>query len=168
MEANAPANNPAPIREVQPTQHRRADSGETERPASAQLIHGTDTNEEVEEEEEEEDDEEEEEEDWNAADPVAEFDWEGLHRRYHEVINNASEEEAALMEEWNQLMNFFKIWAEAGHSHETDRTFKRLQTRTSYTQNAETELEKSRMHYTQVVNAFQSALNLLQSTGLRI
>ncbi|KAF2622788.1 hypothetical protein BU25DRAFT_415034 [Macroventuria anomochaeta] len=142
--------------------HKRVNSDDTERPASAQR--GSDDSEEhpdVEAEQEASD-----EEDADPAVQIANFDWGDLHQRYHEAINQCSQEEAGSMGEWNSLMEYFRIWANSGHEHETDRTFQRLQTRTIYVQNEEDELENKRNHYINVVRAFESALNLLKANGM--
>lgn len=75
-------------------------------------------------------------------------------------------EEAALTEEWESLMTYFRLWAQSGHLHETDRTYSRLCTRTSYVKHSEDTLEQKRNHYISVVKAFESALNLLKANGL--
>ncbi|KAF2681855.1 hypothetical protein K458DRAFT_308550 [Lentithecium fluviatile CBS 122367] len=139
----------------------RADSGETERPPSAQRVNPG-TNEPVDTDGNEELDEE-----VDPADKTADFDWEKLQESYHQAIDTTSKEEADLMDDWVELMKCFKIWAEAGHLHETDRTFSRLRTRIAYVQNSETRLESTRQHYVNVVQAFESALNLLRNSGLR-
>ncbi|OCK80524.1 hypothetical protein K432DRAFT_443091 [Lepidopterella palustris CBS 459.81] len=58
-------------------------------------------------------------------------------------------------------MNFFTIWADTSQSHEAERSFKRLRTRMAHVQNSEEKLETTRLHYIQVVKAFESALQLL-------
>ncbi|KAF2278205.1 uncharacterized protein EI97DRAFT_431473 [Westerdykella ornata] len=100
------------------------------------------------------------------ADMIADFDWEHLAERYHDAIRDCDARETELLQEWESLMNFFRIWAEAGHAHETDRTYHRLRTRMTYVQHAEESLEKKRQHYIQVVEAFQLALQLLQTPVL--
>ncbi|KAJ4335381.1 hypothetical protein N0V87_006170 [Didymella glomerata] len=75
-------------------------------------------------------------EDADPADPIVVFDWQDLHVRYHQAINRCSQEEAELMNEWSSLM-------------ETE----------------EDELERKRLHYINVVKAFESALNLLKANN---
>jgi len=77
----------------------QADSGETERPASAQRVNA-DVAEQLTTDEEEEPEEEEA----DPADEIDDFDWDELHQRYHLAIDTASQEEAELMQEWTQLM----------------------------------------------------------------
>lgn len=80
----------------------RADSGETERPASAQRIKA-DTEQATTEEEDEED------EDADPADKIDDFNWDDLQERYHQAIDTVSQEEAALMQEWSQLMEVCRL-----------------------------------------------------------
>lgn len=140
--------------------HRRVGSDETERPHSAQQTqHDTDSH--ISETSEEESDED----DLDPAHRIDDFNWEDLHHRYHEAVKVCHGEEAALMEEWESLMTYFRIWAQSGHEHETDRTYSRLCTRTAYVQHSEDTLEQKRSHYISVVRAFESALNLLKASG---
>ncbi|KAJ4989239.1 hypothetical protein SVAN01_05318 [Stagonosporopsis vannaccii] len=124
MEDYALESAPAVLQEPQQTSspgHKRVNSDETERPSSAQR--GRDDSEEHLETEAENDVLDEEE-----ADPalrIADFDWGDLHERYHDAIKKSSREEEALMQEWASLMEYFQIWANSGHEHETDRTFRR-------------------------------------------
>ncbi|KAJ4296246.1 hypothetical protein N0V90_006291 [Kalmusia sp. IMI 367209] len=139
---------------------KRKDSSGTERPLTAQQVR-IDLLEPSDGEEEEVD----EAEDVDPADQIEDFDWNGLHERYHEAFNKASDEEAELLREFSDLMAYFKVWAEAGHNHESDRTYHRLRTRMTYVNNSEEKLEKTRQHYIDVVRAFESALALLRNTG---
>ena len=50
-------------------------------------------------------DEEESEEEVDPADQIEDFDWDGLHEKYHTAMNNASAQENALMQEFAQLMD---------------------------------------------------------------
>ncbi|EDU50548.1 hypothetical protein PtrSN002B_008676 [Pyrenophora tritici-repentis] len=147
---------------VEPQSLKRINSNETERPPSAQQTQDdaddpADSKSEADSEEEESD----------PADRIADFDWEDLHVRYHEAMKGCHEEEAALMHEWEALMNYFRVWAQSGHEHETERTFSRLRTRTTFVQHEEDTLEQKRNHYINVVKAFESALSLLKHTGFR-
>ncbi|KAF2751009.1 hypothetical protein M011DRAFT_464799 [Sporormia fimetaria CBS 119925] len=102
------------------------------------------------------------------ADPgtqISDFNWDGLAERYHDAMRECSNNEAELTSEFERLMAFFRIWANAGHMHEIERTFSRLRTRTLHVQHSESELEQKRLHYIRVVQAFQSALQLLQIDG---
>ncbi|KAL1603986.1 hypothetical protein SLS60_005578 [Paraconiothyrium brasiliense] len=112
-----------------------------------------------------ESEEEESEEEVDPAEEIEDFDWDELHERYHRAIGTASAQELELLHEFAQLMDYFKIWADAGANQESDRTFHRLRTRMTYVQNSEQKLEKTRQHYIGVVRAFESALDLLRSSG---
>ncbi|KAF2831498.1 hypothetical protein CC86DRAFT_366849 [Ophiobolus disseminans] len=141
-------------------QLRRISSEDTERPPSAQQVHGNED-----EHDDEIDEEDEEELDSDPAERVIDFDWEDLHERYHKAMQGCHDQEGKLAQEWESLMNYFRIWADSGNDQETDRTFKRLKTRTNYVQNSEDKLEQTRQHYTSVVKAFESALTLLKAHG---
>ncbi|KAF1944101.1 hypothetical protein EJ02DRAFT_452714 [Clathrospora elynae] len=160
---------PANKSELPPTQDaqamrpslRRYTSDDTERPPSAQQ-----TQQESDEQAEANGDEGLEDEDTDPAEPIAEFDWDDLARRYHEAVNKCHGEEEELMREWESLMAYFRIWAQSGHEHETDRTHSRLRTRMTYVQNSEDTFEQRRNHYISVVKAFESALNLLRGNSI--
>ena len=94
---------PAAPLDAQPTpkrsKHKRMNSDDTERPASAQHKRDESAGHSDVETEQESSDEE--------ADPsahIANFDWDDLHQRYHDAIKDCSAEEARLMQEWESLM----------------------------------------------------------------
>lgn len=95
------------------------------------------------------------------ADKIEHFDWKKLEERYHDAIAEKNKVEREILDEFNSLMNFFTIWADTSQSHEAERSFKRLRTRMAHVQNSEEKLETTRLHYIQVVKAFESALQLL-------
>lgn len=104
MEDDASKSAPAASQEPQQTpnhpRHKRVNSDETERPASAQRRR--DGSEERSNAEAEQDVVDEEE-----ADPavrIADFDWSELHERYHNAIKKSGLEEEELMQEWASLM----------------------------------------------------------------
>jgi len=76
---------------------RNVHSDESERPPSAQQRH-------VDEDDTNESDDDEE---LNSdpAEPAVEFDWDELHRRYHDAMKECHDHEGQLTAEWNQLMN---------------------------------------------------------------
>ncbi|KAF3001401.1 hypothetical protein E8E13_007194 [Curvularia kusanoi] len=153
---------PQDLQQTPKSGHKRVNSDDTERPTSVQRDRddlgqipdaGAETS--------DSDDEH--------ADPalqIEDYNWQELHERYHNIINTCNAEEKELMEEWANLMEYFRIWANSGHVHETDRTFRRLQTRTVYVQHEEEDLENKRNHYISVVKAFESALNLLKQNPM--
>ncbi|CAI6332168.1 unnamed protein product [Periconia digitata] len=110
--------------------------------------------------------EEEPNEDYDPAEKIDDLDWNELLHNYHQAMNQANDMESEIFREWNELMKFFQVWAEAGLNHETDRSFSRINTRTAYVQNSESRMEATRKHYTDVVNAFESALALLKNAGI--
>lgn len=77
---------------------RNVHSDESERPPSAQQRRAED-------EAMSEDDNDGEELDSDPAEPIADFDWEELHKRYHDAMTECHEHEGQLTEEWTQLMN---------------------------------------------------------------
>ncbi|KAF2855409.1 hypothetical protein T440DRAFT_386046 [Plenodomus tracheiphilus IPT5] len=163
MEANVAVKpEPLPTQDAETSRpdHKRTNSDETARPPSAQQRR---------------DDTGDEQSDANSdAEPIddgpahriSDFDWDDLHSRYHAAINKCQDEENELMQEFESLMTYFRIWADSGHGHETSRTYHRLQTRSTYVRHSEEELETKRNHYINVVKAFESALNLLRAPGL--
>lgn len=97
------------------TPFTQAGYGNTEPPPSAQL---QDNNAEIvnlssgpskvnEEEEEEEEEEDEPEEDIDPAEKISDFDWDELHARYHEAMNQADIEEQKAFKEWAHLMEVY-------------------------------------------------------------
>ncbi|KAF2468151.1 uncharacterized protein BDR25DRAFT_305154 [Lindgomyces ingoldianus] len=107
--------------------------------------------------------EEDLEEQCDPANQIVDFDWEDLAVRYHHEMRQCQQHEEDLLKEYGELMDFFRVWVESGHAHETDRTYHRLRTRMTHVQSSEEHLEKTRNHYINVVKAFESALNLLNS-----
>ncbi|KAI1003439.1 hypothetical protein K3495_g4767 [Podosphaera aphanis] len=94
---------------------------------------------------------------------LPELDWEQFENRFTEALQKLDEEESQILDQFDQLMEMFFIWAQTGSSHETDRTIKRLKTRERYVQLSEDKLEKKKTHYTKVVFAFKNALDLLRA-----
>lgn len=83
----------------------REDSGDTERPppsnqqtATVEKEPRTNTNDNDEQEQEEEDDS-------DPSEPVKPLDWSKLEQQYHASMKQCSQDEAALMQEWSELMN---------------------------------------------------------------
>lgn len=102
-----------------------------------------------------------EDDDSDPAEQIQDFDWDELLSRYHAAMAECEENQVALMQEWEDLNNFFQVWAQAGHIQETNRTYSRLKTRATHVQHSEENLEQKRLHYVSVVHAFESALRLL-------
>ncbi|KAF2705253.1 hypothetical protein K504DRAFT_388632 [Pleomassaria siparia CBS 279.74] len=153
-----------PDQATQKPSFRRPSSTDTERPPSTQLVN-RDANDKPTSEAMELD-QEQDDADSDPAEEIADFDWDDLRNRYHAKIKECETNEDELMQEFESLMNYFKIWAGSGHAHETGRTFARLNTRMAYVQNSEAMLEQRRIHYVNVVKAFESAMELL-TNGFR-
>ncbi|EME79444.1 uncharacterized protein MYCFIDRAFT_102187, partial [Pseudocercospora fijiensis CIRAD86] len=90
------------------------------------------------------------------------FDWNDLQHRYRARMDELNREENKVLEDFNRLIGYFSIWADVGSGQELHRGSKRLRTQLVYVQHEEEQLEKKRQHYIQVVDAFKSALALLQ------
>ncbi|KAF2201755.1 hypothetical protein GQ43DRAFT_440280 [Delitschia confertaspora ATCC 74209] len=131
-----------------PAGNGRGSSADTERPPSEQNTQREETP--VEEE-------------FDPDEGLEEFDWEDLELRYHQAMKECEHQQEEHVQEWESLMNFFRVWADAGHVQETDRSFKRLKTRMAHVQHSEQQFDRMRNHYMNVVRAFESALQLLNS-----
>ncbi|AEO54095.1 hypothetical protein MYCTH_2296236 [Thermothelomyces thermophilus ATCC 42464] len=95
---------------------------------------------------------------------LAPFDWEEFEARYEEALADADRQERELLQEFEDLVKFFNVWASAASVHDTERGVKRLQTRERYVKIAEQSLSQKKKHLSEVVRAFQSALALLSQT----
>ncbi|KAI7786731.1 hypothetical protein LA080_002842 [Diaporthe eres] len=95
---------------------------------------------------------------------IASFDWEDLEARFEAALADANQNEQVLMAEFEALVRYFNIWASAASAHDNERATKRLQTRTQYVQLREADLEKKKQYYQQVMQAFQSAMQLLSQS----
>lgn len=93
------------------------------------------------------------------------FDWDDFVTRYTESLAVADAEEQGFLEEFQQLVQYFNVWASSSSAHDTDRAVKRLQTRERYVRLSEQNLAQRRKHLTEVVRAFQSALALLSQSS---
>ncbi|KAF2230742.1 hypothetical protein EV356DRAFT_323936 [Viridothelium virens] len=96
--------------------------------------------------------------------PMQYFNWSGLEMRYHDMIKERNQVEHQLLQDFDHLSQFFCQWATAGALRETDRSYKRLKTQATFVNHEERQLEQKRQHYVQVVNAFRSALDLLNGS----
>lgn len=95
---------------------------------------------------------------------IASCDWDDLEARFEAALTNANQNEQALMAEFEALVRYFNIWASAASAHDNERATKRLQTRTQYVQLRETDLDKKKHYYQQVMQAFQNAMQLLNQS----
>ncbi|EEY17694.1 conserved hypothetical protein [Verticillium alfalfae VaMs.102] len=92
------------------------------------------------------------------------FDWEDFEARYHKALTDADGQEQELMNEFNELVKFFNIWAASSSAHDTQRAVKRLQTRQRFVNLSEQTMAQRQQHMSEVLQAFQSALALLGQT----
>lgn len=94
---------------------------------------------------------------------LPEFDWNDFENRFNEGLQLLDKEESQILDQFDQLMEMFFIWAQTGSSQETERAVKRLKTRERFVQLSEASLEQKKAHYIQVVSAFKAALDMLRS-----
>jgi hypothetical protein len=78
---------------------RRVSSAETDRPPSAQQLRQDEGS-----HADESDEDPEEELDSDPAEKIVDFDWSGLHHRYHDAMKGCHEQEGELTQEWENLM----------------------------------------------------------------
>ncbi|KAK3301076.1 uncharacterized protein B0H64DRAFT_30198 [Chaetomium fimeti] len=95
---------------------------------------------------------------------LAPFDWDEFEARYEEALADTDRQEQELLQEFEELVKFFNVWASAASVNDTERGIKRLQTRERYVKIAEQSLSQKKKHLSEVVRAFQSALALLSQT----
>lgn len=95
---------------------------------------------------------------------IASCDWDDLEARFEAALANANQNEQALIAEFEALVRYFNVWASAASAHDNERATKRLQTRTQYVQLRETDLDKKKQYYQQVMQAFQNAMQLLNQS----
>ncbi|KXJ91189.1 hypothetical protein Micbo1qcDRAFT_162806 [Microdochium bolleyi] len=98
-----------------------------------------------------------------AGPALADFDWTDFEQRYLDALGDADGKEQQIMEEFNQLVDFFAAWAAASSAHDDERAIKRLRTRTRHVQLSEQTLTQKKEHMAEVVKAFKSALTLLNA-----
>ncbi|EFW99209.1 hypothetical protein CMQ_5630 [Grosmannia clavigera kw1407] len=84
------------------------------------------------------------------------FDWDEFEARYEQALVEMNGEEKELLEDFDQLVNYFNVWATAASAHDDERAVKRLQTRERYVKIAEQSLGQRKQHLTEVVRAFQN------------
>ncbi|KAI1413982.1 hypothetical protein F5Y13DRAFT_159492 [Hypoxylon sp. FL1857] len=95
---------------------------------------------------------------------LAAFDWDDFGDRYEKALQEADEHEKQLLEEFDNLVKYFNVWASASSAHDNERAVKRLQTRERHVRLSEQALAQKKKHLSEVVKAFQSALALLSTT----
>lgn len=100
-------------------------------------------------------------EDDDPRNPLTDFDWSDFETRYKQAMKEANQKEEKLRHDFEHLVQYFGAWTTSASNYDNERSYKRIKTRTLYVQHAEETLEQKKQHYSQVVQAFQSALALL-------
>lgn len=77
---------------------------------------------------------------------LAPFDWDEFEARYEEALTKANGDEQKLLDEFEELIKYFNVWAAAASVHDTERGIKRLQTRERYVKIAEQSLSQKKKH----------------------
>jgi hypothetical protein len=77
---------------------------------------------------------------------LAPFDWDEFEARYEEALTKANGDEQKLLDEFEELIKYFNVWAAAASVHDTERGIKRLQTRERYVKIAEQNLSQKKKH----------------------
>ncbi|KAK7542890.1 uncharacterized protein J3D65DRAFT_665204 [Phyllosticta citribraziliensis] len=102
--------------------------------------------------------------DFDPDEPLPGLDWTDLETRYHQAMEKHNQEELKLQQDFDALTKYFQAWTSTTTHHETDRSFARYKTRVAFTKHTEEEGEQKRQHYQKVVQALQSALDLLNGS----
>ncbi|KAL4802868.1 hypothetical protein BDV18DRAFT_163392 [Aspergillus unguis] len=92
---------------------------------------------------------------------IKDHDWFQLESNYIQMIEQHERSEEDLRDHITKLLQLFTAWSETTVQHDETRALKRFKTQMHHVQNSEESLEKKRMHYMDVVKAFESALALL-------
>ncbi|KAF2400203.1 hypothetical protein EJ06DRAFT_530189 [Trichodelitschia bisporula] len=93
--------------------------------------------------------------------PISAYDWEDVQQRVENDLKKRLQEQENVNKELEELMAYYMLWMKTISEHETERTHKRIRTRMHHIQSSEKALEQKREHYTRVINAFESALQLV-------
>lgn len=110
----------------------------------------------------EDQDEHDEHDDDSPNTPLPNFDWSDLENRYRAMIAQKVTEEAEVWEEFCKITDYFGAWCSASSRHETNRGLKRHKTQAYFVRAEEQQLEERRKHYVKVIEAFRSALSMLE------
>ncbi|EXJ86939.1 hypothetical protein A1O3_03893 [Capronia epimyces CBS 606.96] len=102
----------------------------------------------------------------NERDPAEDLevmDWDGLEARYDEEIQPKIAAEQEIMNEFSARFEQFMLYMHVSADHEAERAIKRLRTRTAIAQISEASLAQKKAHHAKVLEAFQSAMSLLNA-----
>ncbi|KIW23311.1 uncharacterized protein PV07_11520 [Cladophialophora immunda] len=89
------------------------------------------------------------------------MDWDDLEARYKREVQPCIAAEREIMDEFNARFMQFALYMQVSNDHESDRAIKRLRTRIALAQNSEKLLAQKQAHHAKVLEAFQSAMALL-------
>ncbi|KAF6838313.1 hypothetical protein CMUS01_04696 [Colletotrichum musicola] len=74
------------------------------------------------------------------------FDWEDFEARYEKALADADEKERELLQEFEGLVKYFKVWASTSSARDNERAVKRLNTRQRYVVIAEENMAQKEEH----------------------
>lgn len=115
------------------------------------------------------------------------FDWDDLETRFEKALADANQNEQALLDEFEDLIKYFNVWASTASTHDNERAAKRyratrclflkgisrltrsrLQTRTHFVKLKETDLASKRQHckfHLLMASPMTTKLDLLTAPG---
>ncbi|KAL2436816.1 hypothetical protein ABEF95_014569 [Exophiala dermatitidis] len=99
-------------------------------------------------------------------DPAADLepmDWDDLEAQYNKEVQSKVAAEQEIMSEFSARFEQFMLYMQVSADYEAERAIKRLRTRIAITRNTETALAQKQAHHAKVLEAFQSAMNLLNT-----
>ncbi|KAL4940500.1 hypothetical protein BDV06DRAFT_196436 [Aspergillus oleicola] len=92
---------------------------------------------------------------------IKDHDWSQLESNYIQMMDQHQKSEEEFRDHITRLLEVFTAWSQTAAKHDETRALKRFKTQMHHVQNSEESLEKKRKHYMDVVQAFESALALL-------
>ncbi|KAL4888122.1 hypothetical protein BDV59DRAFT_189317 [Aspergillus ambiguus] len=94
-------------------------------------------------------------------DDIQGLDWEQLQEAYVNAMQEHGKAEEEVNDQTADLLKIFMAWSQTTLVRDETRALKRFKTQMQHVKNSEEILENKKRHYTNVVQAFQSALALL-------
>ncbi|RJE21877.1 hypothetical protein PHISCL_05795 [Aspergillus sclerotialis] len=98
------------------------------------------------------------------AEEIQHYDWDQLFEKYADVMEEHARADELVRNQTAQLHEAFVSWSQSTALRDETRALKRFKTQRQYVENSEEDLEGKRQHYIEVVNAFESALALLNGS----
>ncbi|KAJ5286888.1 hypothetical protein N7478_002574, partial [Penicillium angulare] len=92
---------------------------------------------------------------------LQQYDWIQLQEKYTDAMDEHSRAEENIRSETARLLEAFTAWSQTAVLQDEQRALKRFKTQMQHVQNSEVSVENKKKHYMEVVEAFQSALALL-------